>query len=142
MSFLLFFFFFQAEDGIRDVAVTGVQTCALPISFAAAQPLQQLRGAPRNCCSGWAAANVSVTSRPPAKKLALYYPAPATILYSVSTTYPIGRRILSWRSSSDRLRLYSFPRSWKTASCGFPRSYVVGGGSSHTCCDRVSCAKR
>src|SRR2546429_2819573 len=31
-SFYLFFFFFQAEDGIRDVAVTGVQTCALPIS--------------------------------------------------------------------------------------------------------------
>src|SRR5687768_17942696 len=28
----LCFFFFQAEDGIRDVAVTGVQTCALPIS--------------------------------------------------------------------------------------------------------------
>src|SRR5256884_72866 len=28
---MLFFFFFQAEDGIRDVAVTGVQTCALPI---------------------------------------------------------------------------------------------------------------
>src|SRR2546422_7395263 len=30
--FAFFFFFFQAEDGIRDVAVTGVQTCALPIS--------------------------------------------------------------------------------------------------------------
>src|SRR2546421_3646326 len=28
----LFFFFFQAEDGIRDLIVTGVQTCALPIS--------------------------------------------------------------------------------------------------------------
>src|SRR3989441_7116385 len=27
------FFFFQAEDGIRDKLVTGVQTCALPISF-------------------------------------------------------------------------------------------------------------
>src|SRR3989440_9022901 len=27
-----FFFFFQAEDGIRDLIVTGVQTCALPIS--------------------------------------------------------------------------------------------------------------
>src|SRR5437588_4245009 len=27
-----FFFFFQAEDGIRDHCVTGVQTCALPIS--------------------------------------------------------------------------------------------------------------
>src|SRR5258706_3274622 len=29
-----FFFFFQAEDGIRDWSVTGVQTCALPISQA------------------------------------------------------------------------------------------------------------
>src|SRR6476661_4106063 len=28
-----FFFFFQAEDGIRDSSVTGVQTCALPISW-------------------------------------------------------------------------------------------------------------
>src|SRR5207253_3990664 len=28
-----FFFFFQAEDGIRDGHVTGVQTCALPISW-------------------------------------------------------------------------------------------------------------
>src|SRR5947209_3870846 len=30
------FFFFQAEDGIRDIGVTGVQTCALPISAAGA----------------------------------------------------------------------------------------------------------
>src|SRR5438034_7223069 len=29
--FFVFFFFFQAEDGIRDHCVTGVQTCALPI---------------------------------------------------------------------------------------------------------------
>src|SRR2546429_3137949 len=36
-SFFVFFFFFQAEDGIRDVAVTGVQTCALPISGGAAR---------------------------------------------------------------------------------------------------------
>src|SRR6266436_5765953 len=31
MWIVFVFFFFQAEDGIRDVAVTGVQTCALPI---------------------------------------------------------------------------------------------------------------
>src|SRR5947208_6314915 len=31
-GFWCFFFFFQAEDGIRDDLVTGVQTCALPIS--------------------------------------------------------------------------------------------------------------
>src|SRR5437762_6655519 len=31
MYLLCFVFFFQAEDGIRDTSVTGVQTCALPI---------------------------------------------------------------------------------------------------------------
>src|SRR5687767_16017076 len=31
MIVYVFFFFFQAEDGIRDKLVTGVQTCALPI---------------------------------------------------------------------------------------------------------------
>src|SRR6266568_2501839 len=34
LSLIVLFFFFQAEDGIRDGTVTGVQTCALPI-FAA-----------------------------------------------------------------------------------------------------------
>src|SRR3712207_8322871 len=32
---MVFFFFFQAEDGIRDIGVTGVQTCALPICWLA-----------------------------------------------------------------------------------------------------------
>src|SRR2546430_8587735 len=32
MRYMSCFFFFQAEDGIRDLTVTGVQTCALPIS--------------------------------------------------------------------------------------------------------------
>src|SRR5256886_12255793 len=32
LGVFVFFFFFQAEDGIRDLTVTGVQTCALPIS--------------------------------------------------------------------------------------------------------------
>src|SRR2546421_2191515 len=40
------FFFFQAEDGIRDLIVTGVQTCALPIS----EPL--LRAARREAKAG------------------------------------------------------------------------------------------
>src|SRR5205807_8437140 len=39
----IFFFFFQAEDGIRDYKVTGVQTCALPISAVAAQPSHRRR---------------------------------------------------------------------------------------------------
>src|SRR5215204_3490414 len=38
MLYFFFFFFFQAEDGIRDHCVTGVQTCALPISCPAPLP--------------------------------------------------------------------------------------------------------
>src|SRR5256884_1817177 len=45
------FFFFQAEDGIRDVAVTGVQTCALPIL-------------PGNERTNWASGEVSSYSLP------------------------------------------------------------------------------
>src|SRR6266516_6068476 len=44
MSSLLLFFFFQAEDGIRDRTVTGVQTCALPI-FALGMYLEDLAAA-------------------------------------------------------------------------------------------------
>src|SRR5256885_12202488 len=40
---LYFFFFFQAEDGIRDYKVTGVQTCALPICLPP--------GGPGPCCA-------------------------------------------------------------------------------------------
>src|SRR5436190_2839393 len=40
MSYLVFvIFFFQAEDGIRDHCVTGVQTCALPISSLLFRPV-------------------------------------------------------------------------------------------------------
>src|SRR5476651_1179467 len=39
-------FFFQAEDGIRDIGVTGVQTCALPISRGAAILAAAERGLP------------------------------------------------------------------------------------------------
>src|SRR5688500_20251011 len=38
------FFFFQAEDGIRDYKVTGVQTCALPISTRASPSIRTATG--------------------------------------------------------------------------------------------------
>src|SRR2546430_6810190 len=52
MRLRYFFFFFQAEDGIRDLTVTGVQTCALPISPNALQQLQvspEARGTRSHC---------------------------------------------------------------------------------------------
>src|SRR5437879_11168274 len=52
--FVSLFFFFQAEDGIRDTSVTGVQTCALPISFLTARSSSKRTGISRSthCCSG------------------------------------------------------------------------------------------
>src|SRR5256886_10124468 len=50
-------FFLQAEDGIRDLTVTGVQTCALPISSTTA--------------SGWSARNRMRSSTPPRNCLSI-----------------------------------------------------------------------
>src|SRR2546422_2147082 len=47
----MFFFFFQAEDGIRDVAVTGVQTCALPISRSTPCPAYAPGSPSRSSCA-------------------------------------------------------------------------------------------
>src|SRR2546421_9439450 len=51
-SYVMFsdFFFFQAEDGIRDLIVTGVQTCALPISKDARVPVTRTLGASGSLC--------------------------------------------------------------------------------------------
>src|SRR5256885_7836181 len=49
-----FFFFFQAEDGIRDYKVTGVQTCALPISTAPSA-CSSSTPTPRRPAGRWAA---------------------------------------------------------------------------------------
>src|SRR2546421_8814646 len=58
---MLFFFFFQAEDGIRDLIVTGVQTCALPISPLASDIAQFLVWWTRKVAAG---ANGSALSCP------------------------------------------------------------------------------
>src|SRR5437879_11230625 len=58
--FVRFFFFFQAEDGIRDTSVTGVQTCALPISVPVASRVTNTvtlaKGLKRLHLEYWAAA--------------------------------------------------------------------------------------
>src|SRR5690606_40195793 len=59
---LSFFFFFQAEDGIRDFHVTGVQTCALPISAALADEGANVVVADRNIDAGKAVAD-DITSK-------------------------------------------------------------------------------
>src|SRR3989475_1920903 len=46
-------FFFQAEDGIRDLTVTGVQTCALPISPVFPAPKNPAQPCGRHVLDGW-----------------------------------------------------------------------------------------
>src|SRR5690606_40252091 len=67
----IFVFFFQAEDGIRDFHVTGVQTCALPISEITMTwpiPSRQVkqRRLTKPSLSSQRPRMASVTSRPPA----------------------------------------------------------------------------
>src|SRR2546422_5345951 len=62
MFSLLFFFFFQAEDGIRDVAVTGVQTCALPISPRSIRFAARVSASKARSRRPWAAATGRSTS--------------------------------------------------------------------------------
>src|SRR6266404_8126857 len=62
----MLFFFFQAEDGIRDKLVTGVQTCALPI-FDSRGPGARIRVGVAVCGSARQAARSSDTSAPVGK---------------------------------------------------------------------------
>src|SRR5215510_15694007 len=87
---IVLFFFFQAEDGIRDGHVTGVQTCALPIS-AAGQA-----GRHRPCLRSprkeirWPAAWRIVLSLPFEKRAA--QPPSAAVLYLDTILNVIGGR--------------------------------------------------
>src|SRR3712207_9349887 len=72
MLFSLVFFFFQAEDGIRDIGVTGVQTCALPISRPISQSIcctstcvSASRSAAAVASGGWKLRASSATRRRP-----------------------------------------------------------------------------
>src|SRR5690606_39855285 len=63
-------FFFQAEDGIRDFHVTGVQTCALPISACTArscrrEPCARCCRVPSPCCRALPKANGGCRTPPP-----------------------------------------------------------------------------
>src|SRR2546430_4325065 len=55
------FFFFQAEDGIRDLTVTGVQTCALPISAQVAAGFSNCT-AISGACAAWSAVRTGPTA--------------------------------------------------------------------------------
>src|SRR5256886_10627335 len=89
-------FFFQAEDGIRDLTVTGVQTCALPISYRASRP------GSKPARPVGAAANErtrSLSATPAGGRLAARWPLPADLprcrVFSRSEERRVGKECRS-----------------------------------------------
>src|SRR3972149_11604598 len=95
------FFFFQAEDGIRDLTVTGVQTCALPILQTLA-----ISGTTRN------------TARPRNASPRLFFPLPSTSrrpASGISATPRTGNRPLHVPASLPPHKRPSAPLCRSTA---------------------------
>src|SRR5690606_40120088 len=72
----LVLFFFQAEDGIRDFHVTGVQTCALPISLSRASSRRCTKASTSAC---WHCLHPAARS-----------PSPPTLISDASSAIPTG----------------------------------------------------
>src|SRR5437773_12288523 len=96
--FFLFFFFFQAEDGIRDRDVTGVQTCALPIWHGSSGHATSPR---RDRAPSYAAACHRAARR------------------DRSEERRVGKECRSWRSTG-----YGKKKEWKMTERGMNRKNV------------------
>src|SRR5438552_8741327 len=98
----LLFFFFQAEDGIRDDLVTGVQTCALPISNSGREGRSIVPSSPRS----------STAAKP-------FCSAKSRILSQLHVGHPkvekqIGKRPLAARANSGSIAKKMARRSRKS----------------------------
>src|SRR5439155_11270882 len=88
-------FFFQAEDGIRDGHVTGVQTCALPISRASTSYLELLR-VPYTGCNPRGL--VLARGKDLSKKLLIYHRIPLPAF----AVFPLRRKVRRPPRSEER----------------------------------------
>src|SRR5437588_10607913 len=102
LHFVLFFFFFQAEDGIRDHCVTGVQTCALPISAAPAGTRTRLRS---TCSLLLKSASAARLSRPSRVRSWVVKTMCAASSFSRSRLSPTCQAMPMLRSRSEERRV-------------------------------------
>src|SRR3989475_434158 len=93
------FFFFQAEDGIRDLTVTGVQTCALPICLATAPARKKVNtpagGTPSSTTSRVSGASVVVSSVPETRPMAANTTAPISPMAAATAMSLVSRASIS-----------------------------------------------
>src|SRR3712207_7930138 len=85
---IVFFFFFQAEDGIRDIGVTGVQTCALPISPARSPGPSRAPDRP-----AWSAVGLAIQQWRPRRARASGHRAASALLRTVANSRSEERRV-------------------------------------------------
>src|ERR1039457_2605649 len=158
MFMLVFFFFFQAEDGIRDYKVTGVQTCALPISTSCA---------PTNCRTmaptRWKPTSVSASnptcgatnSRPPfcgtsgCGRSACYRTTPRKSRPWRTRALKSPKGYPAWPRSSIRAKPICAPRKKRWATCWTtfsrlpPVAYAIISREGATCpCGRGEIGRR
>src|SRR5258707_10098385 len=84
-----FFFFFQAEDGIRDIGVTGVQTCALPIFDGSFWAANEFANTEATANWGTAIANFTISNPLPSTDMAVTASGPSSITAGANATYTI-----------------------------------------------------
>src|SRR3989442_5750198 len=110
------FFFFQAEDGIRDADVTGVQTCALPISGteSTCDPKRSGRAsasAPGRCPRRLPTGSIRTSSPAPRiRPIAYWRPAMSASLKATQLTPPWGLRPKRDTSATARFTRSPFTR--------------------------------
>src|SRR5207237_2901907 len=107
----VFFFFFQAEDGIRDSSVTGVQTCALPISTSPHTGSRSPCSAcPIRCGARWASPSASPARAGPRRARAR---SPAISRPSRSEERRVGKECSSlWWPSRERQKRHKERREY------------------------------
>src|SRR2546426_11168583 len=107
---MLFFFFFQAEDGIRDYKVTGVQTCALPIF------------------PGWLDSWQVDLERGPLPRLAVHPDVAAALLHdAVHGREPEARALAEFLGGEERLeQTRPFPAVHTHTPVGHPQQHKNG----------------
>src|SRR5256884_7176230 len=131
-----FFFFFQAEDGIRDVAVTGDQACALPISSVN----RQARAQSPACCkirfiSNWPQSWCPTCTGPASRACSTWTWSGSTVTVERSPSDPTVLFFLlrafsthSWISVEEPDR-DSCPCNADWSLCASPRQSSAGAGS-------------
>src|SRR5256885_7603693 len=140
----VFFFFFQAEDGIRDYKVTGVQTCALPISAAQIARMRWKNGSQRKLhrnspAAGSIASTSTSTSKARSHLIRLTSVRPREINPATSATG-------ATKPHANSVALCGIRREEKlvhfTVQQGRINPGSAAGGTSHCQCSEAGCNSR